>query len=50
MAGSFFLFIAKAVNIFRNFILFHEVPGLYDGVVLVAKPFAACPVGPGTHI
>ena len=50
MAGSLFLFIAKVVNIFRNFILFLEVPRLYERVVLVAKPAAACPVGPGTHI
>ena len=50
MAGSFFLFIAKVVNIFGNFILFLKVPGLYERVVLVAKPAAACPVGPGTHI
>ena len=50
MAGSFFLFIAKVVNIFGNFILFFEVPGLYERVVLIAKPAAVCPVGPGTHI
>ena len=50
MAGSLFLFIAKVVNIFGNFILFLKVPGLYERVVLVAKPAAACPVGPGTHI
>ena len=50
MAGSLFLFIAKVVNIFGNFILFLKVPGLQEWVVLVAKPAAACPVGPGTHI
>ena len=50
MAGSLFLFIAKVVNIFGNFFLFLEVPGLYERVILVAKPAAACPVGPGTHI
>ena len=50
MAGPLFLFIAKVVNIFGNFILFLKVPGLYEWVVLVTKPAAACPVGPGTHI
>ena len=50
MAGSFFLFIAKVVNILRNFFLFLKAPGLNERVVLIAKPVAVCPVGPGTNI
>ena len=50
MAGSFFLFIAKVVNILRNFFLFLKAPGLIERVVLIAKPAAVCPVGPGTHV
>merc|ERR1719187_664829 len=50
MAGSFFLFIAKVVNILRNFFLFLKAPGLNERVVLITKPAAVCPVGPGTNI
>ena len=50
MAGSFFLFVAKVANILRNFFLFLKAPGLYERVVLIAKPAAVCPVGPGTHV
>ena len=50
IATKLLFFIAKVVNVFENVILFLKVPGLYEWVVLVTKPAAACPVGPGTHI